>query len=108
MDGFDKITDNYIKELKKTKTYKQYKDKLAALKKDEEMWGKVQEYRNKRMELQNNSSPAELYDKEDWFERDYAYIYENKQAREFLEAEVALCRLVQDICYNLTASLEFE
>ena len=108
MDGFDKTTESFIKELKKTKTYRQYKDKLAALKKDEEMWAKVLEYRNKRMELQNNSSQDELYDKADWFEREYAYIYENKQAKEFLEAEIALCRLVQDISYKLVQSLEFE
>ena len=31
-----------------------------------------------------------------------------EQAKEFLEAEVALCRLVQDICFKLTQSLDFE
>ena len=108
MDGFDKLTENYIKELKKTQTYKTYRDKLTALKKDEEMWEKVSDYRKKRQELQQNTSSEELYDKADWFERDHAYIYENKQAREFLEAEVALCKLVQDICFRLTSSIEFE
>ena len=33
---------------------------------------------------------------------------ELSQAKEFLEAEVALCRLVQDICFKLTQSLDFE
>ncbi|MCR4929415.1 MAG: YlbF family regulator [Lachnospiraceae bacterium] len=108
MDGFDKLTENYIKELKKTQTYKTYRDKLNALKKDEEMWNKVSEYRKKREELQNNTPSEELYDKADWFEREHAYIYDNKQAKEFLEAEVALCRLVQDICFKLTQSLDFE
>lgn len=108
MESFDKLTEVYIEDLKKTPTYKTYKDKLKALKKDDEMWEKVKEYRNKRFELQKNTSPEELYDKADWFERDHAYIYENKQAREFLEAEVALCKLVQDICFRLTSSIEFE
>jgi hypothetical protein len=72
------------------------------------MWEKVKEYRNKRFELQKNTPADELYDKADWFEREHAYIYENKQAREFLEAEVALCKLMQDICFRLTSSIEFE
>ncbi|MBO4309678.1 MAG: YlbF family regulator [Lachnospiraceae bacterium] len=108
MESFDKQTENYIKELKKTAIYKTYKDSLAALKKDEEMWEKVREYRKKREELQKNSSSEELYEKADWFEKDYAFVYENKQAREFLEAEVALCRLIQDICFSITKSLDFE
>lgn len=108
MESFDKLTDNFIKDLKKTPTYKQYRDKLTALKKDEEMWEKVSDYRRKRFELQQNSSSSELYDKADWFEKEHAYIYENKQAREFLEAEVALCRLVQDVCFKLAQSVEFD
>ena len=108
MDGFDKLTDDYLKELKKSPVFKQYRDKYTALKKDEEMWEKVFEYRKLRHELQKNTSPDELYDKADWFERDHAYIYENKQAKEFLEAEVAMCRLVQDICLKITQSMDFE
>lgn len=108
MESFDKLTEIYIEDLKKTPTYKQYRDKLKALKKDDEMWEKVTEYKNKRFELLANCSSDELYDKADWFERDYAYIYENKQAREYLEAEAALCRLIQDICFKLTKSIEFE
>ena len=108
MDGFDKLIDDYLKELKKSPTFKQYREKYAALKKDEEMWEKVSAYRKQRHELQKNTPADELYDKADWFERDNAYIYENKQAREFLEAEVAACRLVQDICLKITQSMDFE
>ena len=108
MDGFDKVTENYIKELKKSEVYKQYKDKLNALKKDEEMWNKVTEYKNKRYDLIKNTSGDELFDKADWFEKDYAYIYENKAAKEYLDAEVAICKLVQDTCFKITQAIELE
>ena len=74
MESFDKLTEIYIEDLKKTPAYKTYRDKLKALKKDDEMWEKVKEYRNKRFELQKNTSGEELYDKADWFEREHAYI----------------------------------
>jgi len=108
MDDFDKLTENYIKELKKTDVYRQYKERLTELKKDEEMWEKVSKYREQRFDLINNTAPDELYDKADWFERDNAFIYDDIKARGFLDAEVALCRTVQDICLKITEEMDFE
>ena len=34
MESFDKLTEIYIEDLKKTPAYKTYRDKLKALKKD--------------------------------------------------------------------------
>ena len=108
MDGFEILTENYIKELKKTAIYKQYREKLTNLKKDEEMWKKVSEYKQRRFEFEKNTSGDELFDKADGFERDNAFIFENKAAREYLEAEVALCKMVREIYYTITQSIEFE
>ena len=108
MDGFDKITEAYIKELKKTATCQRYKDKLKALKKDEELYKKVNEYRNKRFELQKNLNPDELYDQSDRLEREYAFLYDNPVSAGYLDAEVALCRMIQDISMKITQSVDFE
>ena len=108
MDGFGKITDSYVQELKKSKTFQRYKDKYNALKKDEELLNKTKEYQKKRYELQRNSNADELYDKSDSLEREYAFLYENPVSRDYLYAEVAVCRMVQEICLKITQVVDIE
>ena len=108
MESFDKLTEIYIEDLKKTPTYKQYRDKLKALKIDDEMWEKVTEYKNKRFELQKNLNPDELYDQSDRLEREYAFLYDNPVSAGYLDAEVAICKLVQDTCLKITQAIELE
>lgn len=108
MSELDRITEAYVKEVRKSKTYQKYKERLNALKKDEELYKKVEEYRTKRYEMQKNTPAHELYDKADYLEREYAYLYDNQLSARFLESEVALCRMIQDICFKIAQSIDFD
>ncbi|WP_303408980.1 YlbF family regulator [uncultured Duncaniella sp.] len=50
----------------------------------------------------------ELFDKMEAFEREYREFRENPAVDEFLRAELAFCRMMQEMNVLLTAEIDFE
>lgn len=91
-----------------TQVYQKYlmeKDKLNHF---PELKEKVNEYRRKNYELQNFVSADALFDKMDAFEAEFASYLENPIINDYLEAELALCRMMQKIYTELTKVLDFD
>lgn len=108
MQGFKKITDDYINELKKTTEYLEYRSSLEEVKKNEELWRRVEEYRRRRTDFQNFSNNDDMYDKADRIRQEYADVFNNPVAKKFLDSEVAICRMVQDISVKIAEAIDFE
>ncbi len=108
MSGLNKETDAFIESIKKSEEYVTYRDKLKEIKQNEELWRNVVDYRRKRYNLQNMASEEELFDKSEAFERDFSALKDTPGVEEYLDAEVALCRMIQDICMKITEAVDFE
>ena len=72
------------------------------------MYDKVNEFRQRNFDIQNETDSEELFDKMEAFEREYAKFRENPLVEDFLRAELAFCRMMQDINVLLTAEIDFE
>lgn len=108
MINFNKVTDDYINELKKTSAYTEYRAALETVKQNEELWRRIEEYRRRRTDYQNFSNNDDMYDKADRIRQEYADVFNNQDAKEFLDAEVAICRMVQDISIKIAEAIDFE
>lgn len=106
--SISKDTDKFIEAVKKSEEYVDYRKALEDLKQNAETWNRVIDYRRKRFNLQNMANEEELFDKSETFEREYKDLKEIPGVTEYLDAEVALCRMVQDICMKITEAIEFE
>ncbi len=95
----------YIQE---SDTYKEYRRQREKLKKQPDLYEKVNEYRQRNFDLQNETDSEDLFDRMEAFEREYAKFRENPLVEDFLRAELAFCRLMQDINVLLTAEIDFE
>lgn len=108
MNGFEEEIKEFTDEIKATLIYHNYKTKLSVLKENDDLWNQVREYRNKKLEFQNNTSPEELFDRYENFEKNYEYLTKNPVVKDFLEAELDLCRLVQEISQSIAEAIDFE
>lgn len=108
MSGLKKETDAFIESVKKSEEYLEYHKRLEEIKQDEELWKKVVDYRRKRYNLQNMANEEELFDKSETFEKDYVALKDTPGVSEYLDAEVALCRLVQEVCMKISEAIDFE
>ncbi|MCM1126223.1 MAG: YlbF family regulator [Lachnospiraceae bacterium] len=98
----------FVKSIKETEVYKRYYFQLQKLKEEPELYAEVNEYRKRNFELQNTSQVDELFDKMYAFEREYEKFRENPLVDEFLTAELAFCRMMQELDIYITKELNFE
>ncbi len=98
----------FVKSIKESDTYKAYYYQLERLKRNPELYEKVNEFRKRNYEIQNTSQVDELFDKMDAFEKEYKKFRENPVVDDFLRAELAFCRLMQEIYTYITGELDFQ
>lgn len=100
--------EKFVKAIKDTEVYKGYRYQLEKIKKNPELFEQVNEYRHRNFEVQNTSQVNELLDKMDAFEKEYEKLLENPMVEDFLQAELAFCRLMQEVDTMITEQLDFE
>ncbi len=100
----------FIDEVKKSSVYTDYLIQRDRLRTYPELKKQVDEYRARNFELQTRTWPDQLYDETDRFQKEYETFRENPVVHDFLAAELALCRMMQNINYEVVkaVSLDFE
>lgn len=86
--------------------YQEYRRQLEQVKEYPELKAKIDDFRKKNYELQQQSDYA--FDKLEQFEREYKGFREDPLVSGFLAAELALCRMMQEIDLKLVDGIEFE
>ena len=86
--------------------YLAYQEELTRVKQYPELKIQLDEYRKHRFLLQNSDDYA--FDKLEKFEGEFKEFRENPLVESFLTAELAFCRMMQDIDTRITEALHFE
>lgn len=107
-NSIEKATANFIEEIRKSDIYKEYDYEKETLKRQPELFEKVLVYRRENYEIQNNTSEEDMFDRMDAFEKKYEKFLEIPLVDNFLQAEVAFCRMMQEINVRITTELDFE
>ena len=94
--------------IRETDIYQEYLRCREILKKQPELYAQVNEYRRKNFDIQNESEGSELFDRMEAFEREYREFREDPLVDDFLRAELALCRMLQEMNVLLTVEIDFE
>ena len=104
----EEATKKFAAYIQESDTYKEYWYQREKIKKQPELYDKVNEFRQKNFDLQNEADSEELFDKMEAFEKEYAKFRQNPMVEDFLRAELAFCRMMQDINVLLTSEIDFE
>lgn len=89
-----------------TKEYKEYDLQRNRVKEDPSLKEQIDEFRKQNYELQVSADNA--FEKMEEFERKYSDFWEDEMVADFLSAELALCRMMQQVSLRLTEALDFE
>lgn len=85
--------------------YQAIKEKVHGFPKLE---SQITEFRKKNYLLQNSQGTVDLYEETDRMENEYREFRKNPMVSEYLAAENALCKIMQQINWTLIEGLEFE
>ncbi len=89
-------------------TYKEYLYQREKIKKQPELYEKVNEFRQRNFDLQNEADSDDIFDRMEAFEREYEKFREDPFVDSFLQAELAFCRMMQEVYVLLAEEIDFE
>ena len=87
----------FVQAIKESDVSRKYYEQRERLKDCPEQYKKVNEFRRRNFEIQNTSQQDELFEKMDAFEKEYEEFREDSMVDDFLRAELAFCRMMQEI-----------
>lgn len=91
-----KALSQFLEELQDSSAFRDYKYQKERIKKVPGMKERINEFRKKRFEFQKYEG-EDLFEKIDEFQHEYQTFKEEPIVREYLAAELEICRLVQQI-----------
>ena len=106
MDSLQQVTKSLTDEILKSEVYQTYQTELEKVKQYPELKTQIDEFRRNNYLLQCRADID--FDKLDHFEKEYENFRQQPLVADFLAAELALCRMMQDIFGDITEALDFE
>lgn len=97
MNDFERETEGFIQKLYETETCREYFRQREYMKQYPELKAQIDEFRQRNYRLQNETDSNILFDEIDRFEREYEEFRKNPVVSDFLAAELAFCRMYQEI-----------
>ena len=105
--NLDEAIDNFIGFLKDTDIYKEYRSALEELNKDPDLKRRVDDFRQRNYNFQQ-SEDIDLNEYDQFRSEMVGFRASDQRVDTFLDAERALCRMIQDISYRITEAIDFE
>ena len=107
MTDITELSNQVINTIHETDEYIAYIETRNELRKDPALYERVNEFRAKNFLLQQADSD-DLLDMMDALTNEYEDVINIELVSEFITAEVALCRLVQEFNHRLIDGLDFD
>ena len=104
----DIAADRYIDAILSSSEYKHYALQRDKLLKQSELYERVKEFRIKNYMIQTRKEGDDLLNAMDDLQREYETLRENPLVEDFLSAELAFCRMMQELNNKIAHALEFD
>ena len=96
----------YIEKLLKSKEYQKYVEQRERVKQYPDLKKQIDEFRRRNFEMQNSEDL--VFEKIEFFEKEYEDFRDNPLVADFLEAELAFCRMMQRHYEEVMRAIDFE
>lgn len=108
MQAVENALQSLIGEIKNTDVYKNYRERLSVVEAEPGLMERINEFRIKNYELQNSDVQDDLFEAIDRLDREYEQLRENPHVSSFLEAELSLCRMIQQVNLKIAEGIDFD
>lgn len=95
-----------LEAIRESAEYKEYKKQEEILCQDPDLKKRVDDFRAENYRVQNECDKDSLFDVVEQMGKESAQLRRNPQVNAYLDAELALCRMMQKICLELTKGID--
>lgn len=106
MDTIDENISRLLDSIKRSEAYQEYRKQEENLSRNPELRDRVYAFRGKNYQLQNECDKNSLFDTVDQISRESAELRSKPEVNAYLDAELALCKMMQKICIKLTEGID--
>ena len=99
---------DFVRAVKASEEYREYTVQLEKIKKQPELFERVNAFRRKNFQIQNTEDSEKLLDRMDELDEEYEQLREIPMAGDFFDAETSFCRMMQDIDIMIIRELDFQ
>jgi cell fate (sporulation/competence/biofilm development) regulator YlbF (YheA/YmcA/DUF963 family) len=99
--------DRLVDEMKNSEEYRRFKKAEAKVQEFPGMQEQLNEFRKGWYTMQAGGAP-DLFVQADHYEAKYASFRENPYVQEYLAAELAVCRMYQQVNWTIMENLDFD
>ena len=105
-ENVNEAVKQLVDAIRNTDAYLEYQRQLVRVKEQPELKRQIDDFRTRNFELQTSKDTN--FDKIDQFARENEAFRENPLVSDFLAAELAFCRMMQEIGLYVTDQMHFE
>ena len=105
-ENVNQAVEQMVQAIRNTDAYMEYRRQLGRIKEQPELKKQIDDFRTRNFELQTSKDTN--FDKIDQFTRENEAFRENPLVSDFLAAESAFCRMMQEIGLYVTDQMKFE
>lgn len=100
--------DGLIQSIRESREYVRYQKIRAKVKQMPELEQRIHAFRKKNYEVQNFANELDLYERMDGLEQEGTEFRKDPVVNEYLDAELAFCRLFQKINWEIVRNIDFD
>lgn len=97
MKDYTLETEAFVEKLRQTEAYKEYARQKQYIKQFPDLKERIDAFRQENFRLQMETDSDTLFDEIDRFEQEYAEFRKNPVVNDFLAAELACIRMIQEV-----------
>lgn len=99
--------EKYAERIRSTDAYRTYQEQLSLIRQDPEKYRRVNEFRKKNYELQK-SEGRDIDERIEALAEELEKFREDPVVDDFFRAELAFCRMMQEVNLRLTEAVNFD
>ena len=104
----DFALENLVQCIKDSTEYRRYREICDRVHEYPELEKQIHEFRRKNYEIQNEEGSWDRFERIEGLRREYADFRKDPMVREYLAAELAICRVIQNINWSILRNIDFE
>lgn len=108
MNTIDNAINELLEAIRQSREYVEYRYQLEKINMQPELRSQIDAYRDENFALQNETPEDQLLWKIEQFEEKYRNFRENPLVNDFLAAELAFVRKIQEVNLKIAEGIQFE
>ena len=104
----DERINELLEAIKESPEYVEFQKQNEILKKNPELKERVDTFREDNYKVQNECNPEDLFDVVELMGKESAELRRHPEVNAYLDAELALCKMMQKISVKLTEGIDMD